>query len=215
VYGGTQYAIATDRRGAGGASCARPRQAPSSKGWAGRLTSTVEAFRLRQTDLTYSSSLALPGRSIDGLEFELSGRLRSALDMSPGFTFMRGGEVVPTTDFLAGRTVALTGLPARSLYVLGRYQLPESVGSQSRLGFGLGADSSRVAAFNNDAPQFLFTLPRGAQVDLSLERLLGPWTLSAFVRHAFDRQRYGMQADPRYVPLQPRRVFGLTAAYKD
>lgn len=226
VYGGTQYAIETDRREAGGFTLDDGTEAPLGKlrqaqvggkfQWlGGRLASTVEAFRLRQTDLTYSSSLVLPGRSIDGLEFELSGRVRPALDMSLGLTFMRGSEVVPTTDFLAGRTVALTGVPARSLYLLARYQLPESVLSHSRLGLGLRADSSRVAAFNNDAPQFLFTLPGGAQVDLSLERVLGPWTLNAFVRNAFDRQLYGTQADPRYVPLQPGRSFGLTAAYKE
>lgn len=226
LYGGTQFAIETDRREAGGfklddgteAPLGRLRQSQLGGKFqllGGRLMSTVEAFRLRHTDLAYTSSLVLPGRSIDGLEFEFSGRPRPSLDMSLGLTFARGSNVTPAPDFLAGQSVALTGVPARSMYLLGRYQLPESVLSQSHLGFGLRADSSRVAAFNPDAPQFLFTLPGGAQVDLSLGRVLGPWTLNAFVRNAFDRQLYGTEADPRYVPLLPRRSFGLTATYKD
>jgi outer membrane receptor protein involved in Fe transport len=226
VYGGTQFAIETDRREAIGFTLADGSTAPLGKlrqsqvgakfQWlGGRLASTVEAFRLRHTDLAYSSSLVLPGRSLDGLEFELSGRLRPDLDLNLGFTFMRGSEVVPTPDFLSGRTVALTGVPARSLFLLARYQLPEWMLAQSRLGIGLRTESSRVAAFNFEDPQFLLTLPGGTQVDLSLERLLGPWTLNAFVRNAFDRQLYGAQADPRYIPLLPKRSFGLTATYKD
>lgn len=226
VYGGTQYAIENDRREAGGFKLDDGTEAPLGKlrqaqiggkfQWlGGRLVSSVEAFRLRQTDLPYNSSLVLPGRSTDGLEFEFSGRLRPSLDMSLGLTFMRGSEVVPTPDFLAGQTVALTAVPARSMYLLARYKLPETLLPQTRLGLGLRADSSRVGAVNFDAPQFLFILPGGAQVDLSLERLLGPWTMNAFVRNAFDRQLYGTQADPRFVPLQPGRSFGLTATYKD
>jgi len=226
VYAGSQFAIETDRRDSAGLTLDNGTPAPLGKlrqaqvgakfQWPdGRLASTVEAFRLRQTDLSYSSSLVLPGRSVDGLEFELSGRLRPDLDMNLGLTFMRGSEVVPTLDFASGRTVALTGVPARSLFMLARYQLPDWVLAQSRLGLGLRTESSRVGAFNADDPRFLLTLPGGTQVDLSLERLLGPWTLNAFVRNAFDRQLYGAQADPRYIPLQPRRSFGLSASYKD
>ncbi len=226
VYGGTQFAIETDRRDAAGFTLDDGTTAPLGKlrqsqvgakfQWpGGRMASSVEAFRLRQTDLSYSPSLVLPGRAVDGLEFEFSGRLRPDLDLNLGLTFMRGSEVVPTPDFLSGQTVALTGVPARSLFLLARYHLPEWMLAQSRLGIGLRTESSRVAAFNFDNPQFLLTLPGGTQLDLSLERLLGPWTLNAFVRNAFDRQLYGAQADPRYIPLLPKRSFGLTAAYRD
>lgn len=226
VYAGTQYAIENDRRDAAGFTLDDGTPAPLGKlrqaqvgakfQWSGgRLASTVEAFRLRHTDLAYSSSLVLPGRSVDGLEFDLSGRLRPDLDLNLGLTFMRGSGVLPTLDGLSGRTVALAGVPTRSLSLLARYQVPDWMWAQSRLGIGLRAESSRVAAFNFNDPQFLLILPGGTQVDLSLERLLGPWTLNAFVRNAFDRQLYGAQADPRYVPLQPKRSVGLTATYRN
>ena len=226
AYAGVQYALKNDRRDASGLRLDNGTTAPLGKlrqtqvggkfQWpGGRLVSTIEAFRLRETDHSYSPSLVLPGRSVDGLEFELSGRLQSDLELNLGLAFMRGNQVVPTLDARSGRTVALTGVAARSLSLLARYRLPESVLAQSRLGLGLRAESSRVAAFDAEDPRVLFTLPGGTQVDLSLERLFGSWTVNAFVRNAFDRQLYGAQADLRYLPLQPGRSFGLTAAYKD
>ena len=58
-------------------------------------------------------------------------------------------------------------------------------------------------------------LPGGAQLDLSLERVFGPWAVNMFVHNVFDRQLYETQASaPGTIPLEPRRNFGLTATYK-
>jgi hypothetical protein len=47
--------------------------------------------------------------------------------------------------------------------------------------------------------------------------MLGPLTLSVFVRNVFDRQIYAgaPQSAPRYLPLEPGRCVGLTAVYRE
>ena len=57
-------------------------------------------------------------------------------------------------------------------------------------------------------------LPGGARLDLSLERMFRPWALNAYVHNVFDRQLYETQSSQGYIPLEPRRSFGLTATYK-
>jgi outer membrane receptor protein involved in Fe transport len=63
-------------------------------------------------------------------------------------------------------------------------------------------------------PGAQLVLPGGAQLDLSLERLFGPWELNVFAHNVFDRQLYETQSSPGYIPLEPRRSFGVTATYK-
>jgi len=52
-------------------------------------------------------------------------------------------------------------------------------------------------------------------LDLSLERVFGPWALNAFVNNVFDRRLFSPSYQLTYLPLQPARQIGLTATYKD
>lgn len=86
--------------------------------------------------------------------------------------------------------------------------------TQTSLGLGFRARSSSFAVSPSPAlPGAQLVLPGGAQLDLSLERLFGPWAVSAFVHNVFDRQLYETQSNPGNIPLEPRRSFGLMASY--
>ena len=62
----------------------------------------------------------------------------------------------------------------------------------------------------------LLRLPGGARFDLSLERTMGPWSVTAAVGNVFDRPFYGTVSDPRsIVPVLPGRSFSLTATFRE
>jgi len=228
VYAGTQYAVETDHRQAGlvlddgstpPPTALRQFQAGAKfQLFERRMDLGVEAFRLRQTDKLYTLAAALPGRFVDGAELELSGRPRPGLDLSLGLAVARGTDFVVDANGASGFEVPAVSLPWGSLYLLGSYQLPQALLSQSRLVVGYRAQSSKWAVAPNPlSPQSQLNLPGGARLDLALDRMLGPLTLSLFVRNVFDRQIYGgaPQSDPRYLPLEPGRSIGLTAVYKE
>ena len=226
LYAGSQYAIQTDRRIAGLVlddgtvppdTKLNQFQAGAKFQLAeGRVDLGVEAFRLRQYDQLIRLQAAVPGRSVDGVELELSGRPRPSVDLRMGLSLMRANDFVPDNTGKAGIDIPATGVPWGSLYLLGTWQLPQALLGPSRFTLGYRAQSSRWAvAPNPQVPQALLNLPGGARLDLTLDRMFGPLTLSVFVRNAFDRQVYGPLSDPRYLPLEPGRSVGFTAVYKD
>ena len=190
-----------------------------------RLALTVEAFTIRILDQAFATNEGLrrlPGRYVNGLEAELSGRPVPALEFTAGLTVMRANDVLyryrmPASPDLESFEAASTAIPARSLNLLARYSLPEEVLSNARLGLGFRAASSTLVGppAQFAAPQPEYRLPGGALLDLSLERVFGPWAFSAFVTNVFDRRIFSPSYQLTYLPLQPGRQVGLTATYKD
>ena len=188
-----------------------------------RLALTLEAFRLRQLDTLQTSSqltgngvFSIPGRSANGMEAELSGRVTPAFDMNLGLNFIRAREVVPgpESDGPQGIEVPATGVPARSMYLLSRYRFSSTEPSRYSVGLAFRAYSSSWAVPPNPSvgPAQL-RLPGGAQLDLSWLRAADSWSLGISVENVFDRQLYGTQSAPGYIPLQPRRSLGVTASF--
>jgi outer membrane receptor protein involved in Fe transport len=185
-----------------------------------RLSFTAEAFQLRQQDAQQAANgTFIPGRTSDGVELELAGRLRPALDLNFGLGFLRGADA-HVKFFQGGPGVPLfvegpaRGLPARSMQLLLRYRLPERVLSGSSVGLEWRAMSSTLVDLEAGGSNFL-ELPGGGRIDLSLQRLLGPWTFKLFVNNIADRQLYGAADDARYLPLLPGRSMGLSASYRE
>jgi iron complex outermembrane recepter protein len=190
-----------------------------------RLAMTVEVFRIRilnQAFVTNEGLRLLPGRYVNGLEAELSGRPVPALDLTAGLTVMGTNDVLyryrmPASADLESFEAASTAIPARSLNVLARYRLPDDLLAGSRLGLGLRAASSTLVGPPPQlaAPQPEYRLPGGALLDLSLERTFGPWAVNMFVNNLLDRRLFSPSYQLTYLPLQPGRQIGLTATYKD
>ena len=238
VYAGSQYAIESDIiRAVGSAIFAGSGDPTRTKQVQGglkldlmddRLALTLEAYRTEQTNVLSSPLFGSPGNSgdffvtprrvVDGLEIDLAGRPWPALDVQLGFGYMRANDLLPTTPpGLAGPSIYVPAgaIPARSMHLLSRYALPEHWMPNTRLGLAARARSSSFAIPPNPLlPGAQLVLPGGAQLDLSLERLFGPWALNVFVHNVFDRQLYETQSSPGYIPLEPRRSFGVTATYK-
>lgn len=236
VYAGAQHSVEVDGRAADfqlfdgtDAPLRKVRQAQAGTKFdllERRLALTLEAFRLRQLNTLQSSSqlpgsgiFALPGRSTDGVEAELSGRALPALDLQLGLSFIRARETVPGPESEAPQAVELqaTGVPARSMHVLARYRLPSTQPVRNSIGLAFRAYSASWAVPPNptsSAPSQL-RLPGGAQLDLSWTRSAEHWTLGVSIENVFDRQLYGTQSAPGYIPLQPGRSLGLTATFTD
>lgn len=221
LYAGSQHGIETDNRRAGlvlvdGSVPPRTTLNQTQVGlkseWlGGRLALNAEAFRMREKNRLVGvpgvSLNTVPGLSVDGAEIELTGRPRPELDLNMGLTFMTGRSQ---------GDLALGYMPARSLRLLARYRLPESWLPDSSLGLAAMANSStRVYAFSGTPGNPFLRLPGGGHVNLSLERLLGPWTLSAAVNNLFDRQFYDTVSNPAFVPVLPGRSATLTATFRD
>ena len=137
--------------------------------------------------------------------------------MQLGLSFMRARDLLPSSAGApqSGAYVPAAAIPARSMHLLSRYRLPEAWMAHTSLGVGFRARSSSFAISPNPAqPGVQLVLPGGAQLDLSLERVFGPWAVNAFVQNVFDHQLYETQAAPGFIPLEPRRSFGLTATYR-
>jgi iron complex outermembrane receptor protein len=225
VYAGSQYAIETDnRQPSDGLVLAdgtpfpytHLRQAQAGAKFdllGGRLGATVEAFRFRQA-FFFDEVAGITGRSTDGIELELVGRPRPELDLSLGVSVLRSSDTV-ATGVASPASIQLppTGVPRRSLQMLARYRLPEHWLAQSSAGLGLRGWSSTFV--NEPAGLGPYPLPGGAQLDLSLERRFGPWSIQAFVNNVFDRQLHNIAIDTRYLPLYPGRSLALTAAYRE
>jgi iron complex outermembrane receptor protein len=229
VYAGTQYSVEIDGRAVDfqlfdgtDAPLRKLRQTQAGTKLDlldRRLALTLEAFRLRQLNTLQSSAalpgtgvFAIPGRASDGVEIELSGRATPALDMNLGMTFIRARETVPGPESAAPQSVELpaTGVPARSMSLLTRYRLPGSGPARHSAGLGFRAYSSSWAV--PPGPDQV-RLPGGAQLDLSWLRAADHWSLGVSVENVFDRQLYGTQSAPGYIPLQPRRSLGVTASF--
>jgi outer membrane receptor protein involved in Fe transport len=150
------------------------------------------------------------------MEAELSGRVTPAFDMNLGLNFIRAREVVPgpESEGPQGIEVPATGVPARSVYLLSRYRFSSTEPSRYSVGLAFRAYSSSWAVPPNPSvgPAQL-RLPGGAQLDLSWLRAADSWSLGVSVENVFDRQLYGTQSAPGYIPLQPRRNLGVTASF--
>jgi len=233
VYAGTQYSVEVDVEGGDyllydgtAAPLRKLRQTQAGTKLElleRRLALTLEAFRLRQlTTLKSSSELpdsglfALPGRSSTGVEAELSGRVSPALDMHLGLNLIRARDAVPGPDSAPLQSVEspATGIPERSLHLLARYRLPATEPVHHSVGLAFRAYSSSwvVPPDPSGGPSGL-RLPGGAQFDLSWTREAERLALRVSIKNLFDRQLYGTQSTPGYIPLQPRRSVGLTATF--
>lgn len=238
IYAGNQYSIETDIvravgpvlfEGAGDPTRTQQAQAGLKLDLLDdRLALTLEAYRTEQINVPSVPIFGLPGsqnglffitprRVATGLEVDLAGRPWPALDVQMGLSFMRANDLLPSIlgSPQAGVNAPAGAIPARALHLLSRYRLPESWMADTSLGLGFRARSSSFAIAPDPAqPGVQLVLPGGAQLDLSLERTFGPWAVNAFVHNVFDRQLYETQAAPGFIPLEPRRSFGLTATYK-
>ena len=223
VYAGTQYSVESDLRAPGETLADGSTPPPTllrqvqlgvkGESLDGRLSWTMEAFRLRETNVRfYAQGVAGAGRSVDGLELELAGRPGERLDLNLGWTYLRATDTPLGPDGFV--VVPAGGVPRRSLHLLARYHLQGADGPGSTLGLAVHATSSTLVGPANFAPSQV-VLPGGAQVDLSWLRSAGPWTFTAALRNAFDRSLYGTASDTRYIPLLPGRSIGLTATYKE
>jgi iron complex outermembrane receptor protein len=225
LYAGQQYTIETDnRQGSDGLVLAdgtpfpytmlRQMQAGAKFDLlGGQLAATLEVFRSRQS-FFFDEVVGVTGRATDGAELEVAGRPWPALDLSLGVSLLRSRDTLPTrgTDPVA-LSLQASGIAKRSLQLLARHRLPPAWLGEARLGLGLRAWSSTLAgvAFLPVVPAY--TLPGGAQLDLSLERRFGPWSLQAFVNNVFNRQLHNTAADTRFLPLHPGRNLALTVVY--
>lgn len=239
VYAGSQYSVETDvLRTLGQAifdGSGEPTRTLQLQGGLkadlldNRVALTLEAYRTDQTNVPNAPIFGLPDaqqrpffisprRVVEGLEIDLSGRPWPALDVQLGLSFMRAKDMLPTSRGAppGGLFVPAGGIPARAMNLLARYRLPETWMPRTSLGLGLRARSSSFSIPPNPAqPGLQLVLPGGAQIDLSMQRTFGPWTLNAFVQNLADRQLYETQAgSPGSIPLEPRRSFGVTATYK-
>jgi iron complex outermembrane recepter protein len=191
------------------------------------LALTLEAYRTEQINVPSLADLSVPNgmgrffitprRVAQGLEIDLAGRPWPGLDLQLGLSFMRAEDQLaePPGSPYAGLHVPAGAIPARSMHLLARHRLPEHWLPRTNLGVAFRARSSSFAVPPNPAqPGYQLALPGGAQLDLSLERLFGRWAVNAFVHNVFDRQLYGTQSTPGFIPLEPRRSVGLTATYK-
>jgi iron complex outermembrane recepter protein len=238
VYAGSQYAVETDILRAVGPAIFDGSGEPSrtQQVQAGlkldllddRLALTLEAYRTEQINVPSVPTFGLPNsrdglffitprRVAEGLEIDLAGRPWPALDVQLGLSFMRANDMLPTSTGAPQSNVYVPAgaIPARAMHLLTRYRLPQSWMADTSLGLGFRARSSSFAISPDPGqPGVQLVLPGGAQLDLSLERVFGPWALNAFIHNVFDRQLYETQAAPGFIPLEPRRSFGLTATYK-
>jgi outer membrane receptor protein involved in Fe transport len=132
--------------------------------------------------------------------------------MNLGVTFIRARETVPGPDSAVTQGIELpaTGVPARSMSLLTRYRLPGDGPARHSAGLAFRAYSSSWAI---PPGQEQLRLPGGAQLDLSWMRAADSWSLGVSVENVFDRQLYGTQSAPGYIPLQPRRSLGVTASF--
>ncbi|HET7865477.1 MAG TPA: TonB-dependent receptor [Burkholderiaceae bacterium] len=239
VYAGSQYSVETDvLRTLGPAifdGTGEPTRTLQLQGGLkvdlldDRLALTLEAYRTNQTNVPNAPIFGLPDaqqrpffisprRVVEGLEVDLAGRPWPALDVQLGLSLMRAKDMLPSSRGAppGGLFVPAGGIPARAMNLLARYRLPETWMPRTSLGLGLRARSSSFTIPPNPAqPALQLVLPGGAQIDLSMERTFGPWTLNAFVHNLADRQLYETQAAaPGTIPLEPRRSIGVTATYK-
>jgi iron complex outermembrane receptor protein len=193
----------------------------------GRLALTLEAFRIRKLDrvLAVAEGLtAVPGRYVNGLEVELAGQPAPGWDANLGFSYLRArdqnhvGDSVTDLQVFETRTA---GIAERSLQMLARYRLPDRLlGPDTRLGIGLRAASGTLVGIaDNQIPLGLrnadYALPGGGQLDLSLERLLGPWGIKVFVNNVTDQTLYIPTYEVTHLPMRPARHFGLNISYRE
>jgi iron complex outermembrane receptor protein len=176
-----------------------------------RLTFTGEAFRLRQDNLKLLNtfSLVIPGRASEGVELELTGRLRPNLDLSLGFTYLRCTE---TPEGGTGMVFECAQVPRRSMHLLSRIRLGERFAPFTHAGLAFHAAASTRVGQPYFVPTAL-TLPGGGRLDLQIGGDIGPWSVTASLRNVFDQRLFGAAADTRYLPLQPGRTFGLSVLY--
>ncbi len=237
AYAGSQYAVETDIIRAVGSAIFDGAGDPTrtQQFQAGlkldllddSLALTLEAYRTDQVNVPSAPAFGVPNapntfffitprRVVDGLEIDLAGRAGPALDVQLGLSFMRANDKLPGTSGSGPDVYVPAGaIPARAMHLLSRYRLPGQWAAHTSLGLGFRARSSSFAVSPNPTqPGLQLVLPGGAQLDLSLERVFGPWAVNAFVQNVFDRQLYETQSSPGAIPLEPRRSFGLTATYK-
>jgi hypothetical protein len=109
---------------------------------------------------------------------------------------------LPATFALSGMRSVRGVFPAEAA-LIERVEVPK--GPSSVIG-GIADFGGRGGVVN------LVRKQAGPEVRLNLApgRMLGPLTLSVFVRNVFDRQIYAgaPQSDPRYLPLEPGAVWG-------
>lgn len=187
---------------------------------------SAEVYRLRKFNTTRQTAeglTLLPGRYVNGLELELTGRPYPNLEFILGYTVMRArdvnyeGDTPATLVSVESRTA---GIPRRSLQVLARLHLPAQVLANTTLGIGLRAASDMLVGIPGSSLGIGvrtsdYVLPGGGQLDVSLERQLGPWSVKAFVRNLTDQQLYMPTYEVSYLPLRPARHLGLSLAYTE
>lgn len=171
----------------------------------GKLSVTTAAFELSQSntlqfDWQNNCANVLDGQVTRGLEVDLQGQLARGWNAVLNYTYKRlKDEGDPTRIF--------TGQPTHKLSLWTTYDVQ---GDDWR-GLGFGAGLSATSRANGETrPQFAFTTPGQAQLDLSVYYNKNKWSAIFGVKNLFDRLLYESAANNTYVPLKDGRTFTLT-----
>lgn len=177
-----------------------------------RLSATLEVFRIRQSAFKLSNfaNTLLPGRSSDGVEFELIGRPHPRVDLSLGLSRLRTIDQIAQGNQLVDAVASQ--IPQRSMHLLSSISLGDVIGQDNRLGIAFHAASSTLIGYPY-YPALALGLPGGGQLDVSWRSSFGAWTVKGALTNVFDQRLFGPAADTRFIPLQPGRNFSLTAGY--
>ena len=237
VYAGSQYAIESDIIRAVGSAIfqgsGEPTPHAAGPGWleagpdGGPVGPHAGGVPHRADQCVELAAVGSPGNSgdffitprrvVDGLEIDLAGRPWPALDVQLGFGYMRANDLLPTTPGVSGPDIYVPAgaIPARSMHILSRYALPERWMPNTPAGLAARARSSSFAI----PPSPLLS---GRPARASRRGAAGP--LAGAPVRALDAERLRAQrlrppdlrdpVQPGYIPLEPRRSFGLTATYR-
>lgn len=170
-----------------------------------KLSVTTAAFELAQSNtLQYSwqdnCANVLEGQVTRGLEIDLQGQLARGWNAMLNYAYKALKDVGDPNRIF-------TGQPRHKVSLWTTYDLQ---GDDWR-GFGFGAGLNATSRANGEArPQFAFTTPGQAQVDLTAYYTKNKWSAMFGVKNVFDRLLYETAANFTYVPLRDGRTFTIT-----
>lgn len=231
VYGGTQSSVETDVIRTFGpvlvSGVLEPTETRQSQAGTrldfldNRLAFTLEGFQTRQTNVPVFDGLSfdntysfIPRRAVRGLELDIAGRPFPFWELQLGMSFMKADDVLESAGDVIDPEVPAPGVSRRSMHLLSRFQLPGRWLRQTRLSLAYRARSSSFAVAPSPlAPGLQLVLPGSADLNLALERRMGDWAFSGFIRNVFDRDVYESQGVPGAIPIEPGRAVGVTVKW--
>jgi iron complex outermembrane receptor protein len=231
VYAGTQSSVETDVIRTIGSALVSGVLEPTEtrQGQAGtrldflhnRLAFTLEGFQIRQTNVPVFDGLSfdntysfIPRRTVRGLELDVTGRPLPFWELQLGMSFMKADDLLESAGDVIDPQAPAPGISSRSMHLLSRFHLPGRWLRQTRLSLAYRARSASFAVSPSPlVPGQQLLLPGSADLNLALERRMGDWALSGFIRNVFDRDVYESQGVPGAIPIEPGRSIGVTVKW--